>query len=85
MKTATFLFGKMNYILLFAGLAIIALGYILMMGGGSDDPEVFNEEIFNSTRIGVAPILLVIGFIIEIFAIMWRPKNAEPDSTEQND
>ena len=74
MKTA-FLFGKKNFILLIVGLVFIALGFVLMAGGGSDDPEVFNPEIFNNQRIVIAPILVLIGFIIEIFAIMHRPKD----------
>ncbi|NVK29046.1 MAG: DUF3098 domain-containing protein [Flavobacteriia bacterium] len=82
MKTATFLFGKMNYILMFVGLAIIALGYLLMIGGGSEDPEVFNPEIFSKTRIAISPALLVIGFVIEIFAIMWTPSKKEDESAE---
>lgn len=59
---------------MFVGLALIAFGYLLMMGGGSDDPAVFNEEIFNTQRIGIAPILLILGFVVEIFAIMYHPK-----------
>ncbi len=74
MKSA-FLFGKKNFILLIVGLVFIALGFILMAGGGSDDPEVFNPEIFNTQRIVIAPILILIGFIIEIFAIMHKPKD----------
>ena len=69
----TFVFGKKNYKFMFIGLACIALGFILMSGGGSDDPNVFNPEIFNSTRIIVAPILVLAGFIVEIFAIMTKP------------
>lgn len=72
MKT-TFLFGKKNFILLGVGLVLIALGFILMSGGGSDDPDVFNPEIFSTTRIVVAPILVLAGFIVEIFAIMTKP------------
>ncbi|NVK05037.1 MAG: DUF3098 domain-containing protein [Flavobacteriia bacterium] len=84
MKTATFLFGRINYILLFVGLALIALGYILMIGGGSDDPAVFNEEIFSKQRIGVAPILLVLGFVVEIFAIMYHPKSVREAAEQDN-
>ena len=73
MKSA-FLFGKTNFILLIVGLMFIALGFVLMSGGGSDDPEVFNPEIFNAQRIIIAPILILIGFIIEIVAIMHKPK-----------
>lgn len=73
-----FVFAKMNLYLMFIGIAFLVLGYILMVGGKSNDPAVFNEAIFNTQRITVAPILLVIGFIIEIFAIMYRPKTKTP-------
>ena len=52
------------------GLGFIALGFILMAGGASDDPEVFNEEIYNFRRIRLAPTLVIIGMAIEIYAIM---------------
>ena len=70
----TFLFGKKNYIIMFIGLTCIALGFILMAGGGSDDPNVFNEEIYNWRRIRLAPTLVIIGFAIEIYAILATPK-----------
>lgn len=70
----TFLFGKRNYIIMFIGLAFIALGFILMVGGGSDNPEVFNEEIYNWQRIRLAPTLVIIGLAIEIYAILANPK-----------
>jgi len=69
-----FLFGKRNYIIMLAGLLVIALGFILMAGGGSDDPAVFNEEIYNFRRIRLAPTLVLIGFAIEIYAILANPK-----------
>ena len=56
------------------GLAILFLGYVLMVGGASDDPTKFNPEIFNAQRLTVSPILIIIGFIVEIFAIMKKPK-----------
>ena len=65
-----FAFKKKNYILLFTGLAFIISGLILMMGGGSEDPAIFSDEIFNSQRLVLAPILLAIGYIIAVFAIM---------------
>ncbi|MGA1226063.1 MAG: DUF3098 domain-containing protein [Tamlana sp.] len=68
-----FVFGKKNYKFMFIGLAIIALGFILMAGGGSDDPNVFNPEIFNWRRIRLAPMLVLIGFGIEIYAILLNP------------
>lgn len=69
-KTSRFLFGKKNYVLMLIGIAVIALGFILMAGGGSDDPAVFNEEIYNFRRIRLAPTLVLIGLAIEIYAIM---------------
>lgn len=63
-------FGLLNYILIVIGIVILAIGYIALSGGGSDDPNVFNSEMFNNRRMFVAPILLVLGFVIEIVAIM---------------
>ena len=68
-----FVFGKKNYKFMFIGLAVIALGFILMSGGGSDDPNVFNPEIFNWRRIRLAPALVLIGFGIQIYAILLNP------------
>ncbi len=65
---------KKNYIMMLVGLGIIVLGFILMSGGGSDDPAVFNEKMFSFRRITLAPIVVIAGFAFEIFAIMWRPK-----------
>ena len=73
-KTLEFAFGKENYRLLLIGLGVLALGYILMIGGGSEDPKVFSEKIFDFQRLTLAPIVLIIGFIIEVFAIMVKPK-----------
>ena len=63
-------FAKKNYHLLIIGLVFIFAGFLLMTGGGSDDPNVFNEGIFNFRRLTLAPVLIIIGYIIEIFAIM---------------
>ncbi|MFV0541444.1 MAG: DUF3098 domain-containing protein [Aestuariibaculum sp.] len=68
-----FVFGKKNYKFMFIGLGFIALGFILMAGGGSDDPNVFNPEIFNWQRIRLAPTLVLIGLGIEIYAILLNP------------
>jgi hypothetical protein len=68
-----FLFGKRNYKIMAIGLGIITLGFILMAGGGSDDPNVFNEAIYNIRRIRIAPTLVLIGFAVEIYAIMANP------------
>ena len=68
-----FLFGKRNYIIMIVGLIFISLGFIFMAGGGSDNPEVFNEEIYNWQRIRLAPTLVIIGLGIEIYAILANP------------
>ncbi len=69
-----FLFGKRNYSIMLIGVVFIAIGFILMAGGGSEDPTVFNEEIYNFRRISLAPTLVIIGLIIEIYAILTNPK-----------
>lgn len=70
------LFGKQNYVLMLAGLVVLAIGFFLMAGGKSADPNVFKpEEVYSTTRITVAPILIMAGFIIEIVAIMRKPKD----------
>lgn len=68
-----FVFGRKNYKFMFIGLACIALGFILMSGGGSDDPNVFNPDIFNWRRIRLAPTLILIGFGIQVYAILLNP------------
>lgn len=73
MKT-TFLFERGNYVLMLAGLALIVLGFLLMSGGGSDDPNVYNPELFSARRIVVAPLFIVMGFALEVWAIMRKPK-----------
>ena len=70
---STFIFGKKNYKFMFIGIGIIALGFILMSGGGSDDPNVFNPEIFSFRRIRLAPMLVLLGFGIQIYAILLNP------------
>jgi hypothetical protein len=70
------LFGKQNYSWMLAGLAIMAIGFILMAGGKSADPNVFDDKDVNGfRRITLAPILIVAGLIVEIFAIMKKPKD----------
>ena len=69
-----FAFTKQNYILLLIGIALICAGLLLMIGGGSDDPTVFSDKIFDSQRLTLAPVLIAAGFIVEIFAIMHKPK-----------
>jgi membrane-bound ClpP family serine protease len=74
-QDAQFALGKKNYRLMAIGFAIIVLGFIFLAGGGSDDPHVFNPEIFSFRRITLAPVLLLIGFVFEIYAIMKKPKS----------
>ena len=69
-----FLFDSINYKILLIGIGVITLGFILMAGGGSDDPNVFNEEIFNFRRIRLAPTTVLIGFGITIYSIFKKSK-----------
>lgn len=71
-----FLFEKVNYTILLIGIVVIALGFILMSGGGSEDPNVFNEDIFSFRRIRLAPTTVLIGFGITIYAILKNNKKA---------
>jgi len=68
------IFGKKNYQIMFVGLAFIIAGFMLMSGGDTGDETSFNPEIFNFQRITLAPILILTGFVIEVFAIMYKPK-----------
>ncbi len=68
------LFGKQNFIILLIGIALLALGFILMLGGGSNDPDVFNEKMFDFQRITLSTILVLAGFVVEIVAIFWKGK-----------
>tara|TARA_B100001250_G_scaffold62085_1_gene48559 strand:+ start:57 stop:302 length:246 start_codon:yes stop_codon:yes gene_type:complete len=69
-----FIFKKKNYIVMLVGILFIAIGFILMSGGGSEDPNVFNEEIYNFRRIRLAPTLVLIGFGIQVYAILLNPR-----------
>ncbi len=73
-KRFQFAFGRINYILMIAGLVVLALGYILLSGGGSDDPNTFNPAMFDNRRLVLAPILIIVGFVVEILAIMYKSK-----------
>jgi hypothetical protein len=73
-KKTGFALGRENYKLMAIGFAIIIVGFILMAGGRSDDPKVFSEDIFSFRRITVAPLIVLAGFIFEIYAIMKRPR-----------
>lgn len=63
-----------NYKFIWIGIAIVVFGFILMAGGSSDDPQVFNEAMFNARRIVIAPMVVLAGFLFEIYAIMRKPK-----------
>ena len=69
-KQSSFILQRKNYTFMLIGIGFIALGFILMAGGGSDDPNVFNPKIFNAQRIRVAPTLILIGFGIQVYAIL---------------
>jgi len=74
MKNKGFLFSKKNYKLMIVGIIFILSGFVLMSGGGDPDDTSFNPEIFSFSRITLAPIMILIGFLIEVFAIMHKPK-----------
>jgi len=70
-----FAFGKQNYILIAAGTAMAIIGYFLMSGGGSEDPSIFSEELFNSQRMYVAPIMILSGLGIVGWGILKKSKD----------
>lgn len=74
-KETPSMFTKENYMWMLIGILIIALGMFLMAGGKSDDPNVFNkDEVYSTTRITIAPILIILGLVVEIYAIFKKPK-----------
>ena len=77
MSQKKILFGKKNYIILFLSLALIVIGFFLMSGGGSKDPNIFNPEIFNFRRIKLAPTVVLFGFALAIFSILVRNKTSK--------
>lgn len=74
-KQADFAFGKENYRIMLIGIAFVLVGFALMTGGGSDDPQVWNEEVYNFRRITLAPLLVLAGFVINIYAIIKKSKD----------
>ena len=74
-KKQEFLFGANNYKILIIGLVVIAIGFILMSGGSNENPNVFNEEVFNFRRIRLAPTVVLIGFGITIYSILKKSKS----------
>lgn len=77
-----FAFERINYIWMLVGIALLGLGYILLIGGGSDDPNVFNYSLFNAQRLVVSPILMVAGIVVEVYAILLKPKQKNQDQTQ---
>jgi len=69
-----FALGKINYILIAAGFLLMVIGYFLMSGGGASSPTEFSQDLFSSQRITIAPLFILAGFILEIYAIMKKPK-----------
>ena len=79
MDETGFAMPKKNVIYIIAGFAVMLLGYALMAGGGSDDPNVFNDEMFSFRRIVLAPVVIIIGIVVEIWAIMYVGKAKKED------
>ena len=73
-KKKDFLFDRSNYKFVIIGIVLIILGFFLMSGGGSDNPEIFSEEIYSFRRIRLAPALILLGFAIQVYAILKSPK-----------
>jgi len=76
-EKVNFALGRENYRLLAIGFAIIVAGFLLMLGGKSEDPNEFSDKIFSFRRITLAPLVVLAGFIFEIWAIMKKPKNID--------
>ncbi len=76
-KSGEFLFGRKNYIIMLIGIVVILIGFALMAGGGSDDPEVVNEAIYRFRRNRLAPTLVLVGLAIEVYAIMANPNPSD--------
>ncbi|GHV72221.1 hypothetical protein FACS1894201_00240 [Bacteroidia bacterium] len=72
-----FAFGRENYIIMFAGLVVLFIGYLLMIGGADADPTAYSDRIFNTRRLVIAPITILLGFAIEAYAIMKNPTDKE--------
>lgn len=74
-QVVDFPFGRENYILMLTGIGLIFLGFVFMVGGGSDDPAVWDPSIFSPMRITVAPVLVIAGFVVEVYAIVKKVKD----------
>ena len=79
------LFRPTNYILMAIGLVLLIVGFLCLRGGAVEDPNTFNGELFNNTRIVVAPILMFLGLALEIVAIMWHPRAKKEVENEDNE
>ncbi len=80
----TFLFDKQNYIWMFAGIGLLLIGFLMMSGGKSPDPNKFNySEIYSFRRITLAPIIVMLGFAVEVYAIMKKPKETTDTSSDK--
>ncbi len=77
---------KQNYLIIIGGVVLVLLGFVLMSGGGADDPDVFvKEELFSTRRITIAPLLVILGYVVVLYGVLKRPKNAvviESNETE---
>lgn len=71
----SFAFGKDNYQFMLIGIGVVALGMILMTGGGSDDPNVFSEDIFDFRRLTLAPIVIIAGYVVVLYSIIKKSKD----------
>lgn len=80
-----FVFDRMNYIWMLVGILFIVVGFLLMIGGGSNDPNVWNPAIFSFRRITLAPVLVMIGYGIEVYAILRKPKEAANSGNTNKD
>ena len=74
MAEKDYLFNKKRYKFLILSILIIAIGFVLMSGGDSTDPDIFNNEIYNFRRIRIAPLMVVLGFVLCIFSILYKDK-----------
>ena len=82
MESKDFAFGRMNYILLAVGMAVVIIGFLLMSGSGSSD-TTYDPDIFSARRIKVAPVVCLIGFVSMVYAIVRRPKNDKKEEEQQ--
>lgn len=76
-------FGRVNLYIALASVAVLVVGYLLLAGGKSEDGVSFNAEVFNRTRIGVAPVVLTLGYVGLLVALLWRGKGVKKSSGEE--